>query len=581
MPPGGTEIHATEILLNLAGGVALLLWSMRMVRTGILRAYGGNLRRFLSAATRNRVSAFAAGLGVTTLLQSSTATGLMVTSFVSRDLLSVASALAIMLGADVGTTLVAQVLSFNPQFLSPIFLIVGVVTFLNAKATRTKDLGRVAVGMGLLLLGLKLILAASAPMRESPMLGQLIAAVQGELLLGFLIGGLLAWFCHSSLAVVLLVISLGAGQVVPTTFALALIVGVNVGAALPALTLTLGEARAARRVPIGNMIFRCTGALLVLPLLTRVEPYLAALEPDAARLIANFHTVFNLGIAVLFLGLTGPVEKLCARILPDVPSAESPSKPRYLDRTVMVTPSVAIACAARETLRMGDYVAEMLRHTFAVFRDDDRKLQREVERTDDIVDSLHEAVKLYLTDVSREGLDPVEGSRCQEIIAFTTNLEHIGDIIDKNLMELAAKKIKNKLTFSADGMSDIEALHRRVTENLQLALGIFISGDVKAARQLIEEKDRFRELERRAAESHLERLRSGRPESIESSSLHLDVLRDLKRIHSHLASVAYPILERAGELRPSRLAATPAVDSEPNKPAKAAAGGGWQAPSAG
>lgn len=534
-----------------------------MVKTGILRAYGGDLRRILAAATKNRFTAFGAGLAITTLLQSSTATGLMVTSFLGRQLLAVAPALAIMLGADVGTTLVAQVLSFNPQFLSPIFLLVGVVGFLNGRDTRHKDLSRVAIGLGLLLLGLRLILAASAPMRESPMLAQLIGAVQDEVALGFLIGGVLAWLCHSSLAVVLLVMSLGAGGVIPMHFAFALILGINVGAALPALALTAGETRAARRLPIGNLMFRTIGALAMLPFVGLIEPYIAMLGTDGARQIANFHTAFNLGLAVVFIGLTGPAAKICARILPDLPSAETPGQPRYLDRTSVVTPNVAIACAARETLRMGDFVADMLGRTFAVFRDNDRKLQREVERADDVVDSLHEAIKLYLTDVSREGMDPADARRAQEIIAFTTNLEHIGDIIDKNLMELAAKKIKNKLVFSPDGLAEIEALHKRVSENLQLALAVFISGDVKSARQLMEEKDLFREMERRAAESHLERLRSGRTDTVETSSLHLDVLRDLKRIHSHLASVAYPILERVGELRPSRLASGAAPGEQP------------------
>lgn len=540
--------------MELAGGVALLLWALRMVRTGILRAYGGNLRRLLAAATGNRFSAFLAGIGVTALLQSSTATGVMAASFVGRDLLAVGPALAIMLGADVGSTLAAQILSFNPKLLSPVLLLGGVLTFLNAKATRTRDLGRVAVGAGLLILGLQLILAASAPLRQSPVLAQVVAAISDEPFLGLLIGALLAWACHSSIAVVLLVMSLAAGGVIPPVFALALILGVNIGGALPAIAMTTGEGRPARRVPLGNLLFRTLGAVLALPFCALAAERLALLEADPARLVANFHLLFNLALAVLFIGLTGPMAALCRRLLPDLPSEDSPGRPRYLDSSVTDTPSVAIACAAREALRMGDVVSDMLRRTFDVFRNDDRKLREEVERTDDVVDQLHEAIKLYLMEVSREGLDPSEGRRVQEIVAFTTNLEHIGDIIDKNLMELAAKKIRNKLAFSVDGLSEIEALHRRVSENMQLALGVFLSGDLKSARQLISEKDRFRELERRAAESHLDRLRSGRTESIETSSLHLDVLRDLKRIHSHLASVAYPILEQAGELRATRLA---------------------------
>jgi len=219
----------------------------------------------------------------------------------------------------------------------------------------------------------------------------------------------------------------------------------------------------------------------------------------------------------------------------------------------METPSVALTCAARETLHMGDIVESMLRQSMTALLTDDRKLVAEVENMDNAVDQSHEAIKLYVTELTRESLDPTEGQRATEIITFTTNLEHIGDIIDKNLMELAAKKIKNQTSFSADGQAELKGFHLLVVENLKLALGVFISGDVKIARQLIAEKVRLREAERTVAENHFTRLREGRPESIASSALHLDVLRDLKRIHSHICAVAYPILDAAGELQPSRL----------------------------
>ena len=207
---------------------------------------------------------------------------------------------------------------------------------------------------------------------------------------------------------------------------------------------------------------------------------------------------------------------------------------------------------------MGDIVGKMLRESLEVFRNDDRKLLREVEQADNAVDDLHEAIKLYLTEVSREALDQRDQKRSIDVITFTTNLEHVGDIIDKNLMELAQKKIKNKLRFSDEGFAEIERMHQRLTANLDLALNVFISGEVSMARKLLEEKVGFRELERDASESHLGRLRSGRLESLETSSLHLDVLRDLKRINSHLTSVAYPILDAAGELHHTRLKPEPA-----------------------
>jgi phosphate:Na+ symporter len=195
----------------------------------------------------------------------------------------------------------------------------------------------------------------------------------------------------------------------------------------------------------------------------------------------------------------------------------------------------------------------MLDKCFLVLRDDDGRLLDEVERMDNDVDRLNEAIKLYLARAGREGLDEHERRRFEEIVTFTTNLEHIGDIIVHNMMKLAAKKIRNRLAFSDVGLQDIRSLHERLVSNLQLALGVFLSRDVKAARRLVAEKDEFRYMERAAVRGHLDRLRSGRLESIETSALHLDVLRDLKRIHAHVASAAHPILEAAGELNRSRL----------------------------
>jgi phosphate:Na+ symporter len=544
----------TSILLDLLADIALLLWGLRMVRTGVARAFGANLRRLVARGTANRYYSFLAGLGVTAVLQSSTATALIASAFASRGLMPLAAALAVMLGADVGTTLVAQLLSLKISWLSSLFVFVGVVMFLGGKVTRWRDIGRIVIGLGLMLLALRLIFAASEPMRDAVALHDVLTAISGDAVLGILIAALLTWLAHSSLAVVLLIMSLTAVGVVHPPAAFVLVLGANLGGAIPAIVSSLSEGVEARRVTFGNAAFKLAGILVAAPLVGVVAPYIAWFDPDPARQIVDFHMLFNLALAVIFIGVTDPIAALVARFLPARASAaaDDSSRPRYLDRSSMESPSVALTCAARETLHMGDIVETMLRQSMTALLTDDRKLVGDVERMDNAVDRLHEAIKLYVTEVTRVNLDEAEGRRATDIITFTTNLEHIGDIIDKNLMELAGKKIKHKRQFSEDGAAELTALHRRVLDNLKLALGVFISGDVKIARQLLDEKVAIRDAERAAAESHLARLREGRIESIDTSSLHLDVLRDLKRIHSHICAVAYPILDAAGELAPSR-----------------------------
>ncbi len=524
-----------------------------MVSTGVLRAYGADLRRAIGRSMGNRFTAFASGLGITMLLQSSTATALMAASFASRGLVTTASALAIMLGADVGTSLIAQLVSFRIDWLSPALILIGLIAFRTGASTRIRDLGRALIGLGLILLALYLISQAAAPMRESPVTAELMTALAGQPTVALLLAALLTLLSTSSLAIILLVISFAANGVVGTDVAFALVLGANLGSAITPLLATATADPEARRVPLGNGLFRLSGVILALPLLPFAVPYFRLIEGSAWRQVADFHTAFNLALAVVFIGLTGPVARLCTRLQPDRPRGEDEGKPRYLDRAALESPAVAIANGARETLRMGDIVSKMLGATLEVFRNDDRKLLREVEQLDNSVDALHEAIKLYLTEVSREALDARDQKRSIDVITFTTNLEHIGDIIDKNLMELAAKKIKNKLRFSNEGFAEIESMHRRLMGNLDLALNVFISGEVPMARRLLEEKVAFRELEREASDSHLARLRSGKLESLETSSLHLDVIRDLKRINSHLTSVAYPILDAAGALERTRL----------------------------
>jgi phosphate:Na+ symporter len=544
---------ATAVLIELLGAVALLLWGTRMVRTGIMRTFGADLRHVLRVSLRNRVTAFLAGLGVTSILQSSTATALVVAAFAGRGVVETAPALAVMLGADLGSSLVAQVLSLNIHWLAPILILAGVIIHLGVQAWSYHGLGRVAIGLGLMLLALRLILAASAPMRDALILEEVFGALAHDVLILIVVGALLTWLAHSSLAIVVLIMSLAAAGVLPLNSACALVLGANLGAAMPAISATYADRPAARRVALGNLVFRLCGVVVAAPFVGLAVTWLQRLEPVPSRVVVDFHTGFNLVLGLAFILFTEAIARLCARLLPDLPVEVDPERPRHLDRSTLDSPGLALACAAREALRMGDLIETMLRECFEVFRRDDRQKLAQLQRMEVSVDQLHEAIKLFVTDVSREPLDPGESRRSAEILTFTTNLEHIGDIIDKSLLELADKKMRLQLRFSAEGWREIEALHAHVLGNLQMALGVFMSGDVAIARKLIDEKVAVRDAERQAAENHLARLRAGRPESIDSSALHLDILRDLKRIHSHICAIAYPLLDEAGQLYRSRL----------------------------
>ena len=546
-------MHGVETILNVLGSVALLLWGVRMVRTGLTRAFGAALRRAIAACSRNRVTAFLGGIAITGLLQSSTATSLLVSSFAGRGLIPLSIAFAIMLGADIGTTIAAQVLSFDLGWVSPLLIGGGVIAFLSSEQVKTRHLGRVAIGLGLMLLSLKLLAAATLPLRSAPAFMALLQGLQDEYVIAVVVGTLATWFVHSSLSVVLLVMSFAGSGLIEPRLALALVIGANIGGALAPYMAQSGADVAARRVPLANLMTRAIVGVALLPFLGPVVQWLSMIDPSATRLPVNFHTAFNALASLVFLPLVDVVAWACRRLLPDKPVADDPGKPRHLDPNVLDSPAEALGCALRETLNLGDRVADMLRQSIDVFERNDPRAVKAIETADNAVDRLYEAIKLYLVQTSRNELGDEDGRRYVEILTFTTNLEHIGDIIDKNLMELAAKKIRNRYAFSAEGMAELRAFHARVLENLRLALNVFTTRDITLARRLVGEKASLREAESRTADSHFARLRQGRPESIETSSIHMDVIRDLKRINGHLASVAYPILEAAGELADTRL----------------------------
>jgi phosphate:Na+ symporter len=547
-------LNGTEILLHLLGGVALLLWGVRMVRTGMTRAFGAGLRHFLGGAARNRFVGFGAGLAVTMLLQSSTATSVLVSSFAARGIVETGPALAVMLGADVGTALIALLLSLRISWLAFLFLFLGVALFLGTEHARARNLARVGIGLGLVLLALQEIVAAAEPLGASPVMAELMGALVDTPLVGFLLAALLTWLLHSSLAIVLLVASLAGTGVVPLPLALALVLGANAGAGIVAAVMTAQAPPAGRRAPIGNLLKRAGTALLLLPFVGQILPLLQEIVPSGLVTVAA-HIGFNVLLALVFLPLTGPFDRLLVWLMPDQPAADDPGAARFLEQDALDTPSVALASAVRETLRVGEVIQSMLRGVIEVLRSDDPRLLKQIRDQDDVVDRLHEAIKTFLTDLAQRELDRREGGRQVEILTFVTNLEHVGDIIDKNLMDLAAKKIRNKIQFSPAGLREIEAFHAEIMRDMELAFAVFLTSEVEDARRLFASKSKMRSLERRYTESHLARLMTGRIDTRDSSSLHLDVMRDLKRIHAHVVSVAYPILERQGELASSRLRA--------------------------
>jgi phosphate:Na+ symporter len=548
-------LNTTLTLLDLAGSIALLMWGVHMVQSGIQRGFGPNLRQLLGRALRNRLLALLSGLGVTALLQSSTATGLMVASFTASGLVDLVPALAVMLGANIGTTLIVQVLSFNISEVAPLFVLIGVIMFRRGNASRTRDLGRSFIGLGLMLLALGHLLQIVTPYEDAPSLRILLGMITTTPIVDVILAAALTWAAHSSVAVVLVIMSFAATGTVPPNAAFALVLGANIGTAInPVLEGVRSSDPADKRLPVGNLLNRVLGCVVALVLLKPIGRFLVVFEPDNARAVADFHTAFNVVLALLFLPLLTPFANLLMRWLPSRRNADDPGRTIYLDPTARESPPIALANAAREALRMTDALESMLKSAMDAVTRGDRGLISETRSMDDTLDRLNTSIKDYLTRLDSDAMSEADSRRFTQILKFITNLEHAGDVLDRNVMMMANKGLKRGQLLSEQGRDEIKAMLGRLISNVRSAAAVFISDDPRAARKLVEEKEVFRNMEAEATEAHFARLRQERLDSTETSGLHLDLIRDLKRINAHLVEgSAYPVLEEKGDLLPSRL----------------------------
>ena len=518
-------------LLHLLSAVALLVWGTHIVRTGVMRVFGARLRTVLSRSVEKKPLAFCAGIGVTALVQSSNATTMLVTSFVAQDLVALAPALVIVLGADVGTALMARILTFDLSWLSPLLIFIGVIFFLGRKQSRA---------------ALELIVQAVTPITQANGVQVIFASLTGDILLDALIGAMFAIISYSSLAAVLLTATLTAAGIISFPVALCLVIGANLGSGLLAMLNNSAANAAARRVALGSLLFKLVGSLIILPFVHLLAETMGKLSLPKAELVIYFHVFYNLVRCLVMLPFVDPMARFCKTIIRDEPELDTQLRPKHLDVSALDTPTLALANAARETLRIGDAMEQMMEGLNKVMHGEPRQ-EKELRKLADDINVLYTAIKLYLARMPKEELAEEESRRWAEIIEMSLNLEQASDIVERMGSEIADKSLAARRAFSLDGLKELDALYEQLLSNLKLAMSVFFSGDVTSARRLRRSKHRFRILNRRYSHAHVDRLHQQNVQSIETSSLHLGLLGDMQRLNSLFCSVAYSVLEQPDE----------------------------------
>ncbi|MBT9369828.1 Na/Pi cotransporter family protein [Rhizobium sp. CSW-27] len=543
-------MNSTVVMINLFGAVALLIFGLSQVKDGVSRAFGARLRSGLSTGTRTGPRSFLSGFLATLALQSSTATALMAASFVERDFIKPRMAQVVLLGANVGTAVTAWIVGFGISWLSPVLILAG-IGFYRSSSTSRQGLGAALLGIGIMLLSLHLMSAATEPLRQSTALLAFIGLLDNAWPVALVLTAAIAFISSSSLAAVVLILSIGATGAIPADLMLVLVLGANLGGAVPPFIASLGGDASARRVTLGNLIVRGLGCLAVLPFAGYAGAWLERIPTPASMFAVDAHLAFNLALAAVAWPLSSLLSSWMAQLIPQ--EVKPDFAPKYLDREELSTPVMALTNATREVLGVGDLIERMLARTSHALRSNDMGPLAEIGQLERRVDMLQQEVKVYLSQLARIGLAEEESRRSIHIIDYAINLEHIGDIIEKGLVPQLIKKISLGLTFSEEGHAELRRLMDLTLDNLRVAQTIFVTRDSGLARQMMEVKVEVRRMEKDSAERHLRRLQEGLLESLQTSSLHLDLLRDLKRINAHVVSVAHPILDEGGLLVESRL----------------------------
>jgi phosphate:Na+ symporter len=547
-----------SFVLGIAGSAALLIYAVRMVRTGVERAFAVQLRRWLRQSSRNAVLAALSGGAAALAMQSATAVAILAAGFIAAGSITPAVGLALLLGADVGSALVVQVLVLRPEWLAPALLLIGVATFLRSEAKSYRQVGRIVIGLALIFVALDMIAQATGPLRDSAGLMGAIRYLETDPVSAFVIGAIFAWAVHSSVAAVLLCMTFAAQGLVPVPTAMAMVLGANLGGSFIAVTLTLAADVGARRMVLANLILRGGGAAAVLVGMTTWAPDWAWLGATAERQVINLHLLFNLGVAVLCLPVI-PLAMWLTGVMVRQPAAAPQELARRsaLDPQAQNDPERALICAAREVLHMGEAVETMLRPALRLYYHWDDATARAILNAEAELDQMHFATKTYLARSGRHSSDPDLTRRSAELVDLAAHLEAAGDAVSRVMLGLARKMHDEKLRFSVAGQSELSDFHDVVLTNAQAALNVQMSRNPEAARSLVTQKERVRDLEQALQRAHLGRLRQANEDSFATSNIHQETLRALKQINTAFTMVAYPILTESGDLLSSRLSAGP------------------------
>lgn len=528
-------------IIKLLGGLGLFIYGMKIMGDGLENAAGEGLKKILEKVTKNPIIAVVVGAIVTTVVQSSSATTVMVVGFVNAGLMNLAQAAGIIMGANIGTTITAQLVAFKLDKIAPLFVFIGSMMVMFIKTKRRREIGNIILGFGILFTGMGTMSGAMKPLTETAVFHDVLTSVSAHWYLGILAGALITAILQSSSATTGILVALATTGVVDIKLALPIIFGCNIGTCVTAMIATVGTNKTAHRAAMLHLVFNITGTIIFLPFLVTgmLGNFVSIFSDDVTRQIANSHTIFNVVNTIIMLPLIPVLIKVVNKIVPG--EDDEKMGPKYIDERLLETPVIAAGQVIKETIRMANKAKKSLELSMKAFLNNDEKLAEKVYENETLINTLEECITTFLVGLSKCEMSDKEKNIVGATFHIVNDIERIGDHAE-NLADLTIQKINKRLDYSEDALEEIKTMYNTTLKALDIAIECYENRDVFKAKTIQDVEAQIDRQQKKYRDLHIKRLHEGSCNAY-TGAIYLDLLSNLERIGDHATNIAESVIE--------------------------------------
>ena len=534
-------MEITITLIKLLGGLGLFIYGMKLMGDGLENAAGDSLKGILEKVTTNRLMGVFIGAIVTAIIQSSSATTVMVVGFVNAGLMNLSQALGIIMGANIGTTITAQLVAFKLDDIAPLFVFIGSAAVMFAKNKRNLELANIILGFGILFTGMGIMSSSMKPIAQTPLFSQILLAVSDNWFLGILTGIALTAILQSSSATTGILIALASTNSINVSLAIPILFGCNIGTCVTAMLASIGTNKNAHKAALLHLTFNVIGTIIFIPFLRVLGEFVVTTSNDVSRQIANAHTIFNITNTALLLPFSKFIVMFVNKVIPDGDDDDEKPGVKYIDDRVLETPVIAAGQVIKETIRMANKAKNNVELAMKCFFDGDENLISKVYENEKIIDLLEEEITNYLVKLAQCNLSDKEQIIVASTMHVVIDIERIGDHAE-NIANLAREKINRKVKYSSDTLKDLNEIYDSVLKSLDISIGAYTDKNVNEAKQNFKIEHQIDTYRKDYREKHIKRLYDGKCTAFEGT-LFLDLIGNLERIGDHCNNIAQSVVE--------------------------------------